>query len=72
MDSAPGGGTELKVYWTKGKGAAKIKWGTPGDFNRCVRHLSKYLVDPQGYCNVLHRLALGVAPGQESGGRHGR
>jgi hypothetical protein len=29
----------LHVYWVHGEGAAKIRWGTPGDFQRCVDHL---------------------------------
>lgn len=55
----------LKKYWTVGKGAAKIRWGTPGSFTRCQRHLRKYL-PPQmvnGYCmNLCQRLGgSGVA-----------
>lgn len=67
------GVAKLTLYWTKGEGALKIKWGVPGDFKRCVRELSRHVADPEGLCNVYHRLALGVAPGQEDGhrGRHG-
>jgi hypothetical protein len=45
----------LKRYWTVGKGAAKIRWGTPGSWRRCYRHLVKY-VGPKvapGYCTNL-------------------
>lgn len=59
------GGERLKEYWTHGEGAAKIRWGEPGDFKRCVRHLEKYVMDPEGYCNEMHHRALGVYPGQE-------
>jgi hypothetical protein len=55
----------LRRYWTKGKGAAKIRWGTPGDFNRCRRQLAKY-VKPQflsGYCANRHYDATGFWPG---------
>lgn len=49
----------LKRYWTVGKGAAKIRWGTPGSWRRCYRHLVKY-VGPKvapGYCtNLAKRL----------------
>jgi len=56
----------LREYWVHGKGAAKIKWGVPHDFDRCVTHLRKYFpTNPKGLCNILHREALGVAPGQE-------
>jgi hypothetical protein len=45
----------LKRYWTVGKGAAKIRWGTPGSWRRCYRHLVKY-VGPKiapGLCTNL-------------------
>lgn len=57
-------GTDLKLYWTKGKGAGKIKWGTDNDFNRCVRHLRKYVDDPKGLCNTYHQAAVGAPPGK--------
>lgn len=56
----------LRRYWTRGKGAAKIRWGFPGDFNRCRRHLAKY-VKPQylnGYCANRHYDATGFWPGK--------
>lgn len=56
---------KLKAYWVHGEGALKIGWGTPGDFNRCVVQLGKYVADPKGLCNTYHVAALGVAPGQE-------
>lgn len=56
---------QLINYWVHGKGAAKIRWGTPGDFDRCVRNLAKYFPrNPQGLCNRLHTRALGQPPGQ--------
>ena len=40
----PGGNAQtLRTYWVRGKGAAKIRWGTKGDFSRCVRLVSKYM-----------------------------
>lgn len=49
----------LKRYWTVGEGAAKIRWGTPGSWRRCYRHLVKY-VGPRvapGLCtNLSQRL----------------
>lgn len=64
-DSHRGNAEVLFRYWTKGEGAAKIRWGEDGDFDRCVKHLTGKVSDPKGLCNVLHRRALGVAPGQE-------
>lgn len=52
----------LRLYWTKGEGAAKIKWGSPGDFDRCVRHLGKWVADPKGLCASYHHEALGIWP----------
>jgi HK97 family phage prohead protease len=61
----PKGTEQLHEYWVHGEGAAKIGWGTPGDFDRCVHHLGKYVRDPKGYCAKAHHDALGVWPGQE-------
>lgn len=69
--SADPGATRLREYWVHGEGAAKIRFGEPGDFNRCVREMRKYVgVRAEGLCNVYHREALGVAPGMEHGGKH--
>lgn len=64
---APGEGErKLRRYWTQGEGAVKIRWGQPGDFDRCVSHLRKYFPkDPEGLCANLHHEALGKWPGQE-------
>jgi hypothetical protein len=59
----------LRNYWTRGAGAAKIRWGQPGDFNRCRSQLRKYVTNPRylaGTCANLHFVALGVWPGRES------
>lgn len=58
----------LRDYWVRGEGAAKIGWGTPGDFNRCRVNLAEY-VKPEflnGYCANRHYDALGVWPGREA------
>lgn len=43
-DAHPGDG-HLERYWKAGPGAAKVRWGTPGDWTRCHTHLSKYVGD---------------------------
>lgn len=61
----------LRNYWTKGKGALKIRWGTPGDFNRARRQLSKY-INPlylAGTVANLHKEATGTWPGDHNGRR---
>ena len=60
--TSPGSTERLHEYWVHGEGAAKIRWGQPGDFSRCVLHLGKFIKDPQGYCNLAHHAALGIYP----------
>lgn len=59
----------LKVYWAEGARAAKIRWGVPGDFDRCLVELGKY-VGPaivKGLCANLHKRATGGWPGHAHG-----
>lgn len=67
------GGTErhpadterLMEYWAHGPGSAKLQWGTPGDYDRCLVALGKY-VPPQevhGLCQNLHIRATGAPAG---------
>lgn len=59
----------LMRYWAEGAGAAKIQWGVPGDFDRCVTELSKH-VGPgivKGLCSNLHQRATGARPGYAPG-----
>jgi hypothetical protein len=74
LDRNRGNAERLRRYWTKGPGAAKIRWGTPGDWKRCVRYLSKYLgVRAKGYCQLRHKEATGVYTGSRlNPGRRGR
>lgn len=60
----------IRRYWTHGKGAAKIKWGAGGDFNRCRRQLAKYITNPDwlaGACANMHKEALGIWPATHAG-----
>lgn len=56
----------LHRYWTRGAGAAKIRWGTPGDFTRCTRQLRKYInpIYLNRTCAEWHHDALGYWPGE--------
>ena len=64
LDRNRGNAEALRRYWTRGKGAAKIRWGTPGDWRRCVRYLAKYLGPrAKGYCQLRHKEATGVYTG---------
>lgn len=53
----------LKNYWTRGKGAAKIRWGTPGDLTRAHRHLAKYVGDGRawGLAQNYHKSLFNVS-----------
>jgi hypothetical protein len=57
---------KLRDYWTRGAGAGKIRWGAPGDFDRCRSQLRKYVGGPylEGTCANLHYVALGFWPNQ--------
>jgi HK97 family phage prohead protease len=66
----PGATERLHEYWVHGPGAAKIRWGEPSDFARCVEHLGKFIKDPQGYCNLAHKAALGFYPATHAAMEH--
>lgn len=63
MVAAGGGNAEtLRKYWSVGKGAAKIRWGTEGDLTRCARQLNKYMPGRSwGYCQNLHQRIFGMS-----------
>ena len=64
VDRNKGNAEELRQYWLTGKGAAKIRWGTGGDWTRCVRQLSKYMGPrAKGYCALRHKEATGLWTG---------
>jgi hypothetical protein len=65
-DRNRGNADALRRYWTRGKGALKIRWGTPGDWTRCVRQLSKYMGPrAKGYCQLRHKEVTGVYTGSK-------
>jgi hypothetical protein len=58
---------QLRASYLRGKVAARIRWGSGGDFNRCVAQATKHGVPGhmrKGMCNILHRQATGHAPGR--------
>jgi hypothetical protein len=66
-----------KRYWAFEEGAAKIGWGKPGDFARCMTEVQaavtkdgkKPMPDSmiKGYCAELHKMATGATPGHAAG-----
>ena len=62
-----GSAQRLRDYWERGKGALKIRWGTPGDYDRCVRELTPYLGErAHGYCALRHKAATGMWTAQHA------
>ena len=63
-DRNRGGAEKLRRYWTRGKGALKIRWGTKGDWRRCYRQLFRYM-GPRaaGYCQLRHGERTGLFTG---------
>lgn len=62
----------IRNYWTRGEGAAKIRWGVAGDFNRCRMQLAKYVQNPDwlaGLCANMHYEALKFWPAQHHGSK---
>jgi HK97 family phage prohead protease len=66
----PGSAERLHEYWVHGEGAAKIGWGAPGDFDRCValviEHAHFTPGQAKGYCNLAHHAATGTWPAQHA------
>jgi hypothetical protein len=63
---------KLMNYWAHGAGAARIGWGSDGDYNRCLVELGRH-VPPgmvHGLCSNLHVRATGARPGHAAG-EHG-
>jgi len=73
-----GNAETLREYWahqahpgpTRFEFPIDIKWGTPGDFMRCVAQVKEHghMDDEQakGYCNLEHHRALGYWPAQHA------
>lgn len=75
MESHDSNYEHLKRYWVHGEGAAKIAWGAPGDYYRCVANLGKYVPPGQvhGQCQNLHMDATGMTTAEHAkkmGGDH--
>ena len=62
-----GNAQTLRNYWERGGGAKAVRWGQAGDYNRCVRAVSKYLGSrARGYCALRHKAATGVWTSQHA------
>lgn len=67
LDKNRGNAETLRRYWSiGGKGGAKIRWGTHGDWTRCVEHLVKYMGPrAKGYCQLMHKRNDGFYTGSK-------
>lgn len=63
---------QLLKYWLAGPGAAKIDWGVPGDYDRCIAAIQAEVSEDgpplsdrvvHGLCATLHKMATGASPG---------
>jgi hypothetical protein len=60
----------LMRYWVSGPGAARIGWGTPGAFDRCLAALGEHIQSERvlkGLCANLYHDATGRWPGEKRG-----
>lgn len=65
-DRNRGQAEKLRKYWTVGAGGQKIRWGTSGDFTRCVSLVGKHLGPrAKGYCALRHKEMNGYYPGDK-------
>ncbi|MEJ2886166.1 hypothetical protein [Actinomycetospora aeridis] len=61
---------QLRRSYVSGKVAARIGWGSSGDFRRCTAQAAKHGVPARmrkGMCARLHRAATGKWPGRNRG-----
>ena len=65
-DRNRGSAEQLRKYWTVGVGGQKIRWGSPGDWTRCVALVGKHLGPrAKGYCALRHKEMNGYYPGDK-------
>ena len=56
-----GARAQIPSMLARGKGAAKIRWGVPGDFNRCRLQLAKYVQNPDWLAGPIPRPACAAS-----------
>lgn len=66
QEAFQGNAARLREYWTRGAGAARIRWGTDGDLTRCHREVRSEvprteMTDDQiwGLCQNYHKYLFG-------------
>lgn len=80
MAAGTGMPAHLIEYWTAGPGGAKIEWGVPGDYDRCIVNIQAEVSKDgpplgdrviHGLCATLHKIATGASPGHAPTEQHG-
>jgi len=59
---------QLRQSYLRGKVAARIRWGTGGDYGRCTKQATKHGMTPgqaHGVCQTLHKAATGMYTGDK-------
>ena len=58
---------QLEQFWKNGEGALRIRWGTPGDFTRCVNELDEHVGPERAkrICAQWHHDKTGMWPGSK-------
>lgn len=61
-------------WYEHGEGAARIRWGEPDDWDRCVRIAGEHMRPEQakGFCNLRHHGALGIYPATHAAMERGK
>lgn len=57
---------QLQKSYLSGKVAKRIRWGTKGDYGRCVKQAMKHGIPSpvaKGMCQTLHKKATGMYTG---------
>lgn len=56
-------------WFERGEGAAKIQWGVPGDFDRCLALAGQHMAPgkAKGFCANRHKSVTGAWPGHAPG-----
>jgi hypothetical protein len=78
----PAATENLMHFWAEGRGAAAIRWGVPGDFERAKKLIQAAIVrgghkplpehEINGLSANLHHRATGAWPGHAPGETHGK
>lgn len=69
MADTTAGDGQLERYWKNGPGAAKILWGTPGSWTRCVVEIGRHVGEAKAkrICSQWYHDVTGKWVGEQRG-----